>query len=456
MTDHFAESSALISERHISFSGRNLSSDTGAMLPLDFIQCNHLLDPYRNLSYSDNRSSYASHNSSHSLLTQLVFRYLCGYFPQADQEVLRKDPLLCRYFTGVSSQSSVSRFFSRITEETNNRFWKLFLDQACGFVDRNLDEILPDADSTKTDVYGKQEDAAWISHYRQIGYHPFVINEFNTRLLVGAWLRTGHTYSAAEAAAIMEEVLSRFSEQAPLGNDRTILFRGDSAFYQNELMELFEERTNPVLYAIRAKGTGSIENLCFENFCMNRDQENYTYTSSDPFYGEIRYEMSGSENIRRVCYKLYFTENEKERQKDRTNQTISLIPHIFAVITNIEEKTPEGIIEFYSERGASENFTKELKNDFGARTLSHRAFTANAFEFLLKCLAYNLFHMFQFLVMEGRDALITCSIFRKRYQKVASRMTSHAGIMNLQIASSFREKSKFLSWLKKARVKWNL
>lgn len=233
-------------------------------------------------------------------------------------------------------------------------------------------------------------------------------------------------------------------------------FGGDSAFYQNELMELFEERTNPVLYAIRAKGTGSIENLCFENFCMNRDQENYTYTSSDPFYGEIRYEMSGSENIRRVCYKLYFTENEKERQKDRTNQTISLIPHIFAVITNIEEKTPEGIIEFYSERGASENFTKELKNDFGARTLSHRAFTANAFEFLLKCLAYNLFHMFQFLVMEGRDALITCSIFRKRYQKVASRMTSHAGIMNLQIASSFREKSKFLSWLKKARVKWNL
>lgn len=103
MTDHFAESPALISERNISFSGRNLSSDTGAMLPLDFIQCNHLLDPYKTLSYSDKRSSYAPHNSSHSLLTQLVFRFLCGYFPQADQEVLRKDPLLSRYFAGVSS-----------------------------------------------------------------------------------------------------------------------------------------------------------------------------------------------------------------------------------------------------------------------------------------------------------------------------------------------------------------
>ena len=98
-------------------------------------------------------------------MVQQVFKYLLGYSSQADQEVLTKDPILCQYFQGISSQSSVSRFFSRVCEDTNNAFWQIFMDQACQFISANQDDILLDADSTKTDTYGKQEGAAWIHHY---------------------------------------------------------------------------------------------------------------------------------------------------------------------------------------------------------------------------------------------------------------------------------------------------
>ena len=440
-----------VPECNISFNGGNLSSDTGAILPLDFITSNSLLQPFADLPFSDERGSCHSRNSNFSLLTQQVFKYILGYSSQADQDVLAKDPILCQYFQGISSQSSVSRFFSRVCEDTNNAFWRAFMDQACRFISGSQDDILLDADSTKTDTYGKQEGSAWIHHYSQVGYHPFVINEYNTRALVGAWLRPGSTYSADEAEPIMAEVLKRLPDYTADGRMRDIKFRGDAAFFSGDLMNLFEERSNPVGYAIRAKGTGRLEGLCQDVYDSSSHEEDSTYTSARPFYGELRYQMSNSSKSRRVCFKLYFTEEEDKKGQAQ----LLLIPHIFAVITNLEDMTPEQIISFYCQRGNSENYTKELKSDFMANTLSHRSFEANAFEFLLKCLAYNLFRFFQFRVMEGTDQNITVRSFRNKYQKVASRLSRHAKSFHLKIASSFRHVQRFMHYLHKARtVRW--
>ena len=58
------------------------------------------------------------------------------------------------------------------------------MDQAAQFVCACQDDILIDADSTKTDTYGNQEGSSWIHHYQQTGYHPFVVNEYNTGALL--------------------------------------------------------------------------------------------------------------------------------------------------------------------------------------------------------------------------------------------------------------------------------
>ena len=136
------------------------------------------------------------------------------------------------------------------------------MDQAAQFVCACQDDILIDADSTKTDTYGNQEGSSWIHHYQQTGYHPFVVNEYNTGALLGAWLRPGSAYSADEAEAIMTEVLKRIPDRTANGKMRQLRFRGDAAFYSKDLMNLFEERNNPVDYCLRAKGTGKLEGAC--------------------------------------------------------------------------------------------------------------------------------------------------------------------------------------------------
>ena len=127
-----------VPECNISFNGGDLSSDTGAILPLDFINSNSLLQPYADLPFLDERQSCKGKNSNFSLMSQQVFKYLLGYSSQADQKVLAKDPVLCQYFQGISSQSSVSRLFSRVCEDTNNlvlRFINFYINETLHYQD---------------------------------------------------------------------------------------------------------------------------------------------------------------------------------------------------------------------------------------------------------------------------------------------------------------------------------
>lgn len=439
-----------IPEHNITFNGGDLSSDTGAVLALDFIFKNDLFAPYRDLPFVDERRYFKTSNSNGSLLEQVTSRFLLGYNIQADQQVLREDPILHQYFQNPSSASSVSRFFDRACEDTSNAFARAFMDQSCGWINRHVEDLIFDADSTKTDTYGKQEDSAWIHHYSQVGYHPFVVNEFHSKVLAAAWLRPGSAYSADEAPAIMEEVLSRISDSRN-GRTRSIRFRGDAAFYNLELMTRLEDRSNPVTYAIRAKGSGNLNEACLDAYYNSDHKEDFTYTADAPFYGEIEYWMTGSERARRVCFKLFFTE-EEQKKKGQAVQ-ICLIPHVFAVITNDLDSSVIEVIQFYCQRGASENFTKELKDDFFANTLSHSGFHANALEFFLKALAYNLFHFFQQMVLEDADKTLTAGTYRKKYQKIASRLSRHARSMHLRVASSFRYAERFIHYLRRSRTK---
>ena len=97
--------------------------------------------------------------------------------------------------------------------------------------------------------------------------------------------------------------------------------------------------------------------------------------------------MTNSKRSRRVCFKAFHV-------TDKHGQ-LSLLPVICCVITNKENGNPKSIMDFYEERGNSENFTKELKDDFNGGKLSHREFLKNEIEFLISSLSYNLFHIFQ-------------------------------------------------------------
>lgn len=127
----------------------------------------------------------------------------------------------------------------------------------------------------------------------------------------------------------MRSILCRL----PLKEERTIRFRSNAASLSRELVELFETGNSTVLYAILAKGTGRPNDACIVHYRLQDHLEDSSYSQSSPFYGEIRYRITRSDTGLRVCYKLWFSEDEDK------NGQICLIPHVFAVITNIAEKT---------------------------------------------------------------------------------------------------------------------
>ena len=109
-----------------------------------------------------------------------------------------------------------------------------------------------------------------------------------------------------------------------------------------------------------------------------------------------------------------------------------------------EKKTAEELMNFYKQRGAIENFTKELKNDFDGESVSHKYFVKNEMEFLISSISYNIFHVFQNEIFENEDKKITMNTFRMYYQKIAVKVIKHAREYTLSFSSSYNRQKKHL------------
>ena len=413
------------------FNGGSLSSDGGSILLIRFIQKNHLLDSFDSLPFFDIRKTFI--HSNERILSQLIIRNLLGYFSQDEQEVLLHDLLLFNH-SPVASQPSVSRFFDRVTRLTNVQFKHLLQKLTCTSINRYVASPILDADSTMVATDGKQEAASFIHHCQETGYHPLVINEFHSKLLVSAQLRTGKSYSSngivEELREIMPMIQGKYSKH--------IRFRGDSAFYSDELMTYLEGMN--CRYFIRTKSFSKLTNK-ITDITSNRKIDITQYTPQHPYYGEIRYRMTNSTATGRVCYKAYHV-------MDQHGQ-VSLLPVIYCVITNQENGSPKSVMDFYEERGNSENFTKELKDDFNGGKLSHREFLKNEIEFLISSLSYNIFHMFQNMILENDDRKIRMNTYRSKHQKIAVRVVKHARQVELHFSSAYPRQDLFNRYMNK-------
>lgn len=121
----------------------------------------------------------------------------------------------------------------------------------------------------------------------------------------------------------------------------------------------FETWIKPVNYAIQSKETGRLGFKGIQDYQLKKVKVDTECIQSNRFYGEIECKLSGLDKIHRVCYKLWFSEEEDK------NWQLCLIRDVFAVITNLDSSmTPEKVIYIYCQRRNSENLTKELKDDF--------------------------------------------------------------------------------------------
>ena len=368
--------------------------------------------------------------SNSDIVTQIVLRNLLGYFNQADQMTLVDDPLLSQCINACS-QPTLSRFFDRINMKTNMTIKEHIQRLGCDYVNRHVENIILDVDSTKTQTHGHQEASAYIYHYGVNGYHPMMINEYNTKLLLSSNFRTGAAYSSNGFINELKEVLAHLDRKG-----KTVSMRGDSTFYNTEFMDYMHHED--IQYYIRAKSYEKIQNMIIEHLEDN-GIDYLNYTNQEPYYGEIEYSPKSLSTPCRYVFKVFPAQDKQ----------LTMFPVIYCIITNDMKRSCEDICDFYEERGNSENFTKELKDDFNGDNVGHHDFEKNCFQFMISSLCYNFYHLFRILVLEGKDQKIRMNTFRNKYQKIAVKVIRHARRIILSFSSAYRYKKKFLKYYQK-------
>ena len=411
----------------INFNGGNLSSDGGSILLSQFLEKINLKKLLDSISFVDLRHLPVYSNTN--ILFQQIIKCLLGYNDQSDQKILINDPLLSLKSL-ICSQATVSRFYDRVSLNTTNEFKKIITQLAYDFVNTNIDDPILDADSTMVTTCGNQEASAYIHHYQENGYHPLIINEYHSKLLLSSLLRTGSAYSSN---GIIEELEQLFTQ---LNNTGNIRFRGDSAFYRRDLFKYLEN--NQVTYYIRVKNFKKNIRESVMDIVINQvDWNDFDYT--EPYYGEYTIQINKTKK-RRIVYKAFHLEK---------GGMLQLVPMVYCIITNDFEKSPKEAMDFYEARGNSENFTKELKDDFNGGNPSHKEFVKNEMDFLISSLAYNLYHVFQQTILEEKDQTIRMNTYRLKYQKIAVKVIQHARQVTLSFSSAYKNKTQFTQYWNK-------
>ena len=411
----------------INFNGGNLSSDGGSILLSQFLEKINLKKLLDSISFVDLRHLPVYSNTN--ILFQQIIKCLLGYNDQSDQKILINDPLLSLKSL-ICSQATVSRFYDRVSLNTTNEFKKIITQLAYDFVNTNIDDSILDADSTMVTTCGNQEASAYIHHYQENGYHPLIINEYHSKLLLSSLLRTGSAYSSN---GIIEELEQIFTQ---LNNTGNIRFRGDSAFYRRDLFKYLEN--NQVTYYIRVKNfKKNIRESVMDMVKNQVDWNDFDYT--EPYYGEYTIQINKTKK-RRIVYKAFHLEK---------GGMLQLVPMVYCIITNDFEKSPKEAMDFYEARGNSENFTKELKDDFNGGNPSHKEFVKNEMDFLISSLAYNLYHVFQQTILEEKDQTIRMNTYRLKYQKIAVKVIQHARQVTLSFSSAYKNKTQFTQYWNK-------
>ena len=238
-------------------------------------------------------------------------------------------------------------------------------------------------------------------------------------------MRTDSSYSSNGIIEELEPVLTFLKKDK-------VSFRGDSAFYDTDLMEFLEQRN--VDYYIRCKNYHALYTAVEKELSKLENPEQYT--AFNPYYSEIIYSIAKKKE-RRIVYKTYWVSDKNQ---------MTLFPAIYAVVTNDSKMSSRKVTAFYEKRGASENFTKELKNDFNGGTLSHQRFEENEIQFLISSLAYNVYHLFQNDVLDDDDKKMTMNSYRLKFQKIAVRVIRHVREVVLSFSSSYRYQNNFLNY----------
>jgi hypothetical protein len=371
---------------------------------------------------------YVTHDVT-TLLRQRLYQIAAGYEDVNDATRLRHDPAF-QVVAGdgrdpLGSQPTLSRLENAIEWPAIQRLAHVGVEWFCAYAygpDEVPADLVLDLDSTDDPVHGTQQLALFHGWYDQRMYHPLIWFEGRTGLLLRTRLRPGLDRSATGVEEELDQLLPPLRRRFP---HTPILLRGDAGMATPAVEAKLEAEG---LHYVLGMGT----NRVFKRRVAARvaqAQARYDRTGRPLFLRtSFRHRARSWPHHRRILVKI-----------DVTAQGLN----VRFMVTNRRGPAAD-LVAWYDDRGASENWIKELKLDLHADRLSCHRFRANALRLQLHSVALSLLAYFRRGVLAGTPlATATIGTIRLQLLKVAGRVRRSVRRLWFHLASHWPGQSLF-------------
>ena len=147
-----------------------------------------------------------------SLLRQRLYQIVAGYEDANDATYLRNDPTM-RAVSGTADRALASQpTLSRLENAVDWESIRLLEGEGTEWFCRHgatTGEIILDMDSTEDPTHGQQAFSFYNGHYDSYMYHPLLIFEGQSGVLLASRLRPGNAMGSRQAVALLRPLVRR-------------------------------------------------------------------------------------------------------------------------------------------------------------------------------------------------------------------------------------------------------
>lgn len=341
--------------------------------------------------------------------------------------------------SGFPDPTTLRRFLVRSSDDVLPQLVRLHDRLRKYFIDRTVPEkkLLVDMDSTVCTLYGDQEVAVKGYNPRQRGrksYHPLFCFESNSGTSLLGILRHGNAYTSTGALEYLRQFFQTYPKET-----HAVRFRGDSGFYDKDIILLLKE--NNAEFVIVADMTGPLKNLV-----TSLSYHAAPGTDTKYSFAETTYQPTKWDKQCRYC--IVRKKLAPEESDQATLFTVNAYSYS-AIVTNLA-LTPANIWKFYGGRVQCERDIRSLKEDYYLGNIPTKIFSANALYLEILLWAYDLIKWFQRLCLPERDHRKTLSTLRQELLLMPGSFATHGSRQILRFPRNAPQQKTF--WYAKNKI----
>jgi hypothetical protein len=357
------------------------------------------------------------------LLRQRIYQIAAGYEDQNDANTLRTDPLL-KLVCGrlpesapdLASQPTFSRLENAFSARDCYRLAEALVEVYLRERERDgmPRRIVLDLDSTDDPTHGEQDGSAYHGYFRQHMYHPLLVFDGETGQFITAALRPGNAHAGAGALGILKRLVRRLRARWP---GVVIELRADAGFAKPEIYAYCE--AEGIAYTIGLIPNARLERLAAPVVAEALAQHAAADGATVRLLEETTYQAGSWPVARRVIVKA---------------EALAKGPNTRFVVTSRTDP-PEALYAWYTARGETENWIKDLKGACFADRLSCHRFLANQVRLLLHGAAYCLLDTLRRWLVRAGTERMQLDTLRLRLIKIGGRVRQLTTCVHLRLAS---------------------